>query len=111
MNARDLMDATRESWVSDDAISPTRSIVYKRTSDDVEVTINSFVGGGNFNKEEKDTIENYESFSALNLTQKPQINDTVTYNGDVFKVKRYAKLGSLYTVYGYMKRHNGRPTT
>ena len=109
MNARALIDKRREAWVSNPRTSPTRSVTYTRTSDDVAVVLNSFVGGGVFNDEEKKKLEDHQSFSGLKLDQKPQVNDTVTYDGEVFKVKRYTKLGSLWTVFGKKSRHNGRP--
>ncbi len=108
MNARDLLDQTRETFVNANT-SPTRSIVYTRTSDDVAIPLNSFVGGGLFNKKEKEKLEDYQAFSGLKLDNKPQVNDTVTYDGELFKVQRYIKLGTLWTVYGRISRHSGRP--
>ena len=110
MNMRALMDQTREDWVENSEVSPTRSIVYTRTSDDVVAVLNSFVGGGQFNKEEIDKLEDNQSFSGLKLDQKPVVNDTVSYDGEVYKVKRYTKLGSLWTVFGRKARHNGKPS-
>ena len=109
MEARDLMDDIRGVWVSDSSLSPTRSVGYTRTNDDVSVTINAFVGGGNFTVKEKETIDNWEVFGGLALTVAPEVNDTVTYNGQTWKVKRHTRMGNLFAVYGYQKRHNGRP--
>jgi len=109
MAFREYMDSLREAYVANADIAPTRTIVYTRTSDDIPTTLDCFVGGGQFNKEEKDKLEDYQVFKGLNLTQTPAVNDTVLYDGETFKVKRYTKLGTLYIVYGRISRHNGRP--
>lgn len=111
MDARDLMDEVRRAFV-DANTSPTRSITYTRSRDSLDIPLNSFVGGGQFNKEEKDTLDDYQSFSGLKLDEIPNTNsdgDTILYDGVTFRVKRYAKLGSLYTVYAKKTRHQGRP--
>lgn len=110
MAARDLMDSTRSSWVDSDS-APTREVMYTRTSDDFAYPpLNSFVGGGKFNEEEKDKLEEHQSFGGLKLTEKPQVNDTVLYDGELFKVQRYMKFGELYQVFGRKSRHSGRPS-
>lgn len=110
MSIRDYRDSIRENWIANPDIAPTRTITYTRDSDDVSVVIDAFIGGGQFNQEEKDKLEDYQSFTGLNLEQKPKVNDTVSYDGEVYKVKRYNKLGTLWTVFGRISRHNGRPT-
>jgi hypothetical protein len=107
---RTLIDEIRSEFVADSSISPTRSITYKREADDVEVTLNSFVGNGNFNKVERDAIGSYQAFGGLALLVAPKVNDTVLYDGVSWKVVRFTKLGNLYTVYGEIVRTNGRPT-
>jgi len=109
MSIREYRDGLREGWVANANIAPTRTVVYTRASDDFSTTLDCFVGGGVFNKEEKDKLEDYQSFKALNLTQTPTVNDTVLYDGETFKVKRWTKLGTLYNVYGRISRHNGKP--
>jgi len=69
----------------------------------------AFVGAGQFNENEKKKLEDYQAFGGLELDEKPQINDTVTYDGETYKVQRYTKLGTLWTVYGRISRHSGRP--
>lgn len=110
MNARDLMDGIRADWIADGSVSPTRQIVYTRAVDDIALPpINAFVGGGNFNQLEKDTIDSYEVFSGLNLAFEPAVNDLVTYNGKTWKVTRYTRMGSLYAVYGKISLRAGAP--
>lgn len=109
MDARTLIDNAREGWVSNSALSPTRSITYTRDSDDIPVTINAFIGGGQFNQEEKDKLEDYQVFSGLKLEVKPEVNDTVAYDTEVYKVKRFVKLGTLWQVFGRISNHNGKP--
>jgi len=109
MKVRDMIDRNRLAWMnSDDA--PTREIIYTRSDDDFEYPpLNSFVGGGQFNKDEKDKLEDHQSFSGLELPIKPKVNDTVLYDGVTYKVQRYVKLGTLYSVFGRVSRHSGRP--
>lgn len=109
MNARDLIDATRLQYVTNPSISPTRGVTYTRDTDAVSVVLNSFVGVGLFNKTEKEFLGRYESFGGLILSVEPQVLDTVTFGGVKWKVVRYTKMGSLYTVICENKRHNGRP--
>lgn len=110
MSARELLDEVRSDFVDADT-STTREIVYTRFSDDVSYPpLNSFVGGGQFNKEEKETIEDWQSFGGLKLIIKPIVDDRVEYDGETYEVTRWLKLGQLWTVFGQRKRHNGRPT-
>lgn len=109
MNVRDLLDQTRNTFVADSSISPSRAVTYTRFSDDVVVTRNAFVGNGFFSKEEQETLGRYQSFGGLSLTTPPAPKDTVSYDGISWRVLRYTKLGTLYTVYCENKRHNGKP--
>jgi len=111
MAVRDLIDQVREKFVNANT-APTRSIVYIRSRDDLEIPLNSFVGAGTFNKIEKDKIDDYQSFGGLKLEEVPVSSvsgDKVTYDGVTYQVRRVAKLGQLYTVYGEKVRHRGRP--
>lgn len=112
MNARDLIDKTREANVDSNS-APTRVITYIRSSDDTSIPLNSFVGGGEFTKEEKEKIGDYQFFRALKLEQVPQTGlngDKVVHDGVTYNVRRCTKLGSLRGVYGEISRHRGRPT-
>ncbi len=111
MDARDLLDEIRASNVNSNT-APTRSIIYVRSRDDLNIPLNSFVGAGTFNKIEKDKIDDWQSFGSLELDERPvsQVDgDTVVYDGITYIVRRYTKLGQLYTVYGEKSRHRGRP--
>jgi len=104
-----LIDKYRSKFV-DSTFAPARVVIYTRTSDDFEYQpFNCFVGNGQFNQDEKEKLEDYQSFGSLKLTQKPQVNDTVLYDGETFKVQRYTKMGKLFIVYGRISRHSGRP--
>ena len=109
MNARDLLDQTRSAFVADSNISPSRGVTYTRFSDDVVVSRNAFVGNGFFSKEEQETLGRYQSFGGLALDVPPSPKDTVSYDGELWRVVRSTKLGTLYTVYCENKRHNGKP--
>jgi len=108
MNARDIIDNIRNDFVdSEDA--PTRIVTYTRANDDISINLNSFIDGGMFKQEEKDTIEDFISFCGLKLQQDPQINDIVTYDNKSYKVVRYKKIGLLYQVFAKKSRHSGKP--
>ena len=110
MSIKGLLDRTREAFVANDSLSPSRPVVYTRVSDDVVLPEQqSFIGAGQFNNEERETLENHQSFGGLKLDQKPQVNDIVLYDGISWKVKRIGKMGTLYVVYCEQRRHNGRP--
>ena len=78
---------------------------------DIEITLNAFVGGGNYNTEESKTIENWETFRGLELEQTPVTGldgDTITYNGVVYHVRKVTPTGLLWEVKGEGLRHRGR---
>lgn len=105
---RDLIDSTRESMIDSD-LMPTRQIVYTRASTGVALdAMEVYVGAGQFNKEEKETIENRQSFGGLKLLFAPSTGDTITYDGKSFTVERSDKLGSLYVAYCAQTRHSSR---
>lgn len=109
MGFREYRDGIREDWIANTNVTPNRTITYTRSSDDVSVTINALIGGGQFNQQEKDKLEDYQVFSALKLSEKPAVNDLVSYDGETYKVQRYTKLGTLWNVFGRISRHNGKP--
>jgi len=110
MDMRDLIDSTRLSFVSDSTIAPTRSVTYKRVAGGADLVLNAFVGGGLFNKEERDTIGKFCAFSGLSLPTNPAVMDAVTYEGIDWRVTRFTKMGGLFTVICENKRHAGRPS-
>lgn len=110
MSVRALIDEVRLGFVSDTSISPAREITYTPDATGTPQTLNAFVGAGQFTEEEKLVIANYQSFGGLALAAKPEVGDTVSFDGVDFKVVRHTKLGALYTVFGETKRHNGRPS-
>lgn len=110
MKGSDLLDSVRIGFINNSEICPTREIVYTRDVDSVSVTLPALVGGGVFNKIEKEAIGRFQSFVGLPLTTPPVVNDSVSFDGQTWKVVRYTKLGQLYTVYCENRRHNGRPS-
>lgn len=104
---RDLINETRQLVIADSRLSPTREITFTRTSDDESFVLNSFVGAGQFNKEEKESLKNMQSFGGLILESQPKVNDTVLYDGELYSVTRSTKLGQIYTVYCEQSRHKG----
>jgi hypothetical protein len=105
---RDLIDSTRESMIDSD-LMPTRQITYTRAStEEVLDEIEAYVGAGQFNKEEKETLENRQSFGGLKLSFRPNTGDLITYGGQTFTVERSDKLGALYIVYCSQVRHSSR---
>ena len=108
MNVRDIIDSIRNDFIdSEDA--PTRVITYTRSSDDVSVYLNTFIGSSQFKEDENERIEDYITCNSLKLLSPPQVNDKITYDGQTYKVVRYSKIGQLYNVFGKIARHNGRP--
>ena len=99
MNIRDLHDNIRETLMEKPNMFPSREISYTRISDDVGGTLNALIGAGVFNKVEKDKIDEYQSFGNLKLEVKPKPLDDIIYDGIAWKVRRWTKLGTLYTVY------------
>jgi len=98
MSVRDLIDSTRASFVASTS-APTRAIIYKRNRDSLEIPLNSFVSGVEFNQEEKDDKKvNRISCRTLILEEEPTYLDTLTYDGKIYKVRKWDKTGSAYTV-------------
>jgi len=110
MDARALIDEVRGTFVADATISPSRAIVYVRNLDSFATVLNSYVGVGMFSKVERETIGRFESFGGLLLTIQPEVGDSVSYGGIMWRVVRHSKIGQLYNVVCENKRHNGRPS-
>ncbi len=107
MAIRDLIDEVRESVIADADMIPSRSVIYTRKIDNVDVVLNSYVGLGKFNEEELNNISNMQSFGGLKLDFAPKVGDAVEYDGEVFFVQRFQKMGKLYVVYCEISRHRG----
>jgi hypothetical protein len=106
---RELIDEIRENYVSDPEVAPTREIIYTPKATGIPLdALNSFVGAGTFNKEERDNINNVQSFGGLLLVDKPKVGDTITYDGQTYKVTRHTKLGNQYIVYTEQSRQSRR---
>jgi len=98
MNTRDLIDRTRASYVNSSS-APIRAIVYVRSSDDLEISLNSFVKDVEFNQDEKGAGKASRiSCRALILEKKPTKLDTIVYDGETYKVKTWRKRGNSYVV-------------
>ena len=106
MSVRDLIDTTRKNFVkSTDA--PTRAIVYKRDSDDKEISLNAFVSGIEFNQDGKDDKKVTKiSCRSLVLEQAPTYLDEITYNGMTYNVRQWDMSGgNAYTIIADTKRN------
>lgn len=98
MDARDLMDQARSTFVNANT-SPTRAIVYKRKSDDLEIPLNSFVSSGQFNQDETDDKKvNRITCAGLILEEEPTAQDTLTFDGKIYNVREWSKSGNTYMV-------------
>jgi len=98
MRVRDLIDSTRESFVNSDN-APTRAIVYTRNSDSLAIPLNAFVSNIEFNQDDKDDKKvNRISCRTLILEQEPTYLDTISYDGKVYKVRQWDKIGNAYSV-------------
>jgi len=110
MSARELLDKTRSKFIDADT-APTRAIIYIK-ADGTNISLNSFVGAGQFNKEERDKLGDMQVFSGLKLSFRPNTDingDSILHDGVTYKVRRYTKLGELYNVVAEISRHRGRP--
>jgi hypothetical protein len=105
MNARDLLDQTREAFVNANT-SPSRAIVYKRKSDSTEIPLNSFVSSGQFNQDEADDKKvNSITCAGLILEEEPTPQDTITSDGKIYNVRQWSKSGNTYMVEATTKRN------
>lgn len=109
MSIRDLIDSTRAAVVADADIVPVRQVTYTPKNGAGATVLNAYVGVGFFTKSERDRIGSFESFGGLALVSVPEVGDHITYDEVSYYVTRWTKLGQLYTVYGEVKRHAGRP--
>jgi len=98
MSARDLLDKTRAKFV-DASTAPTRAIVYTRNRDLLDIPLNSFVSGIEFNQDDEDSKKvNRITCRTLILDEEPTPLDTITYDGKIYKVRNWDKSGNAYTV-------------
>lgn len=103
MNPVDLIDTLRESFMTS-ADAPSRAVVYHIKSTSTDIPLNALISGGEFTKEQKENIGNYQYFGNLKLTLKPHVDDTITYDGIVWGVSSPVKLGTLWGVMGEKTR-------
>jgi len=108
MAIRDMHDKIRVKIMTNSDMFPTRTIVYKPYGLS-DISLQSTIGSGTFNKIEKEKLAEMQSFGSLILSQKPTNKDTVTYDDTTFIVQRTEKLGQLYVVYCEKTQHRGRP--
>jgi len=105
MSARDIIDSTRKAFVNSKS-APTRAIVYKRSSDDSEISLNSFVSNVEFNQDgDDDKKVNRISCKALILEEKPTRTDQIIYNGETYNVRLWDKMGDTYNIEADIKRN------
>ena len=106
MVARDLIDKTRANFVNS-ASSPTRAVVYIRASDSLDIPLNAYVSGTEFNQDDRDGKKvNKISCRTLILEQEPTKLDTITYDSIVYNVVMWDKAGNSYTVEAENKKRN-----
>jgi hypothetical protein len=105
---RDFIDDIRLQYVSDSGISPSRVIKYNHIAESESEDLNAFIGAGTFNEQERNAVSEHQSFGALALSITPVVNDTIEYDGTEFTVKRWTKMGDLYTIYAQKRRKVGR---
>ena len=79
--------------------APSRSIVYHRHSDGLSIPLEVFVTGEDLNKDlPEDQTTNYVVCSGLILDQEPTKLDYFTLSGRAYTVRRWGKIGELYSV-------------
>lgn len=94
----EYFDNLRRNFVSNPNLSPSREIEYFKEGLSLGKQF-CFVGGGVFNKEEKDRVENLENFCGVILYERPTTKDIIVYNDEEYKVRRWTKKGNIYTIY------------
>ena len=110
MSVRDLIDKTQKNFVNSTS-APTRAVVYTRNSDSLVIPLNAFVDEVEFNQDDKDSKRvNRISFRGLILTQEPTFLDTITYDGKIYKVRRWTKVGDIYSVEAENAKQNKMAT-
>lgn len=110
MDGSALLEEARAKLVENPLFGANREVTYTRRSDSTVSTHRTLVGGGVFNKIEKETIGQFQSFAGIVLETPPVVGDTVQFGGIDWYVVRWGYFAGRYTVYAENRRHNGRPT-
>lgn len=108
MSISGSLDSIMEAYVEDDSVSPSRVVVYTRKTDGIPLDIKAFVGMSNFSQEQKDKMENFQSFAGMKLGFIPHSDDTITYGGEIWGVSSPKLNGTLWGVIGEKTRKRGR---
>ena len=100
-------DSLRKEWMMNPDTAPTRSIVYTRNSDLLEIPLEAFVTGEELNKDLPDDQKvNAVTFSGLILVQEPTKLDKILFSGRTYAVREWRLLGELYTVVAENNKRN-----
>jgi len=100
-------DLLRKEWMQNVDTAPTRSIVYTRHIDNVDVPLEAFVTGEELNKDLPDDQKvNAVTFSGLILVQEPTKLDKILFSGRTYAVREWKLLGELYTVVAENNKRN-----
>ena len=100
MGAMDLLIEAQTLFVTDADMGTSELISYTHKSGLVIPELRCFVGDTEFHKRDKDdATKNQTSFSSLVLSEDPTNQDTITYDGKIYKVRSWEKSMDLFIIH------------
>ena len=107
MSAIDLLEKTQTAFVQSSLLGTSETIIYTHKTSLVKETIKVFADTNNYNKSEKGNVKTDEiTFTNVILEEEPAYNDTVVYNGDLYKVKNWEYQMNKWIIYADGNRHH-----
>jgi hypothetical protein len=104
---REYRDSLRVAYVQNSEHSPNRAIVYARDIDDIPLDKTALVANSEFNTDtDKEKKSNTITFSGVVLDFIPTKLDKITYDGVVYKIREWVKVGNIYSFFGENEKRN-----
>ncbi|MEA2091049.1 MAG: hypothetical protein U9O83_01635 [Campylobacterota bacterium] len=103
----DLLKSSQKSFVSDDTLGVSESIVYTHKTSTLVETVNAFVDSSDYNSEDKDKTLNQIAFANVILDEAPSKLDSILYDGIVWNVREFTKSAGMW----YIKADNAKRNT
>jgi len=109
MNPTDLLKQSQTAHTTE-SLGVTEEVTYVHGSGTVYPDpLRCFVSNHEYNDKIKNTRRIENVFSSVLLTEEPKLDDEVTYEGEVYKVKRWeSQLGRWVLYAERKKRHTGK---
>ena len=110
MNAVDLLSSIQKTFVQNQKLGASESIVYTHANTSTVENTFAFIGSIKYNNSSDESLENKVEMANVFLEEEPKANDIVEYGSKKYTVDEngWTKQNNLYILTVSEKRHKGR---